>query len=268
MRHLESSLDWIKAFYESAIEWWGESWYDGENLKERLELVQHYGNHDDKRILELGAGTGETAVYLCDRGYSVLAVDVCKKNVELMNEMRKTRPSLRVVDGDFLTVNIEEAFPTVCMFETFGLGSDKDQRELLKRIQRHWLTDNGVLILDVYHPFGPIKAAGTKQELDKLDNVPGSVDMTEYSYYDGIKNRWIDVWEPRNDPGKSRTQSIRCYSPADLMLLMEGTGLVIHKILYKKRIIAFEQDEINIENAFDDSNREYSYSVIVKKNRP
>jgi len=186
-------------------------------------------------------------------------------NIELINEMSKKRPSLKAIEGDFLKVRIEEKFSTICMFESFGLGSDSDQRKLLRRIARNWLTDNGVLIMDVYHPCGPIKAAGTKQSLDRLENVPGSVDMTEYSYYDGIKNRWIDIWEPVNDKASTKIQSVRCYSPADLFLLLAGSGLKVQNILYKGQSVDFKNDEIKTENAFEDSGQDYAYTAILRK---
>ncbi|MEW5872283.1 MAG: class I SAM-dependent methyltransferase [Chloroflexota bacterium] len=265
MIHRENRTDWIKAFYASAVEWWGESWYDGENLKARLQIIQQYGSQEDQRILELGAGTGETAAYLCEHGYSVVAVDICRKNVELINAMRAKRPSLSAIEGDFLSVAIPGRFPIVCMFETFGLGSDRNQRKLLERVYRDWLEDNGVFILDVYHPCGPIKAAGTQRSLDRLAHVPGSVDMTEYSLYDGVKNRWIDIWEPVNDKASARVQSIRCYTPADLLLLLDGTGFVVQKMLYKGQAIDFENAEIKTENVFEDSERNYAYTVILEK---
>jgi hypothetical protein len=53
MKHHEGNVDWIKSFYDSAAAWWGGSWYDGENLQGRLEVVQQFGNQTDKRILEL-----------------------------------------------------------------------------------------------------------------------------------------------------------------------------------------------------------------------
>lgn len=79
MIHQENKRDWIKAFYDSAVEWWGDSWYDGENLQGRLELVQSYGSQTDKRILELGAGIGETAEYLCTHGYSSGEIGPCPR---------------------------------------------------------------------------------------------------------------------------------------------------------------------------------------------
>jgi SAM-dependent methyltransferase len=264
MKHRESKVDWIKSFYDSAADWWGASWYNGENLQGRLEIIRQYGNQDNQHILELAAGTGETAAYLCDHDYSVTAVDISKRNIELMCEMKKNRPSLQVVEGDLLKVQISEKFPTICMFEAFGMGSDQDQRMLLKRIKMDWLQKGGVFILDVYHPCGPIKAAGQKRILDRLENIPGSVDMTEYSYYDGIKNRWINIWEPVNDKESARIQSIRCYTPADLILLLEGTGLIVQKIVYRGREIDFESDEIRTENVLDDENRSYYYTAILE----
>lgn len=37
-------------------------------------------------------------------------------------------------------------------------------------------------------------------------------------------SRWIDEWVPVARPDAARAQSIRCYTPADLLLLLEGTG--------------------------------------------
>ncbi len=46
--------------------------------------------------------------------------------------------------------------------------------------------------------------------------------MTERSFYDTVLGRWIDEWEPVGDIAKTRRQSIRCYTPADLLLLLEA----------------------------------------------
>jgi hypothetical protein len=125
------------------------------------------------------------------------------------------------------------------------------------------------MILDVYHPFGPIRASGTRQELDKLENIPGSVDMTEYSYYDPIKNRWIDIWEPKDNKEGSKTQSIRCYTPADFILLAESSGLSIEVMLYMGKVLKFDRPEIMSENIFEtiDTDRNYAYTVIMRKSK-
>ncbi len=265
MNHRVGDFEWIKSFYDAAANWWGESWYEGENLENRLDIVRKYASKKEKRILELAAGTGETAAYFCDHGYTVVAVDISHLNFELMSIFQKNQPNLQVVEGDFLKVDIKERFPTVCMFESFGFGSDQEQQQLLKRISENWLTPNGVLILDVYHPVGPILSAGKKQELDKLENVAGSVDMTEYSHYDPIKSRWIDIWEPKNNKEDKRIQSIRCYTPADFILLAKDCGLSIEKMIFCGKEIDHENPEVTLENVFAINNGSYSYTVILRK---
>lgn len=266
----EQQLDRIRAFYEAAAGWWGESWYDGENLQARLDLVERYGFADTGRrqaeeILELGAGTGETAAFLCDHGYSVVAVELCRRNIELLQRFQRTRPALRVMEGDYLTIGLDGRFPVVCVFEAFGLGSDRDQRSLLRRISREWLAPGGIAILDVYHPYGPIRDAGTARRLDRLGNVPGSVDMTEYCRYDGIHNRWIDIWEPVHDKAAAQTQSIRCYTPDDLRLLLEGTGLGIETLLFRGRTVDLDPEGSGSVNPFENADNQYSYVAILRK---
>ena len=263
MKHREGRIDWIQSFYNSAVEWWGDSWYQGENLAARLNLIKKYGKGND--ILELAAGTGETAAYLCENGYSVTAVDICKANIELMEKMSKKYAQLTVVEGDMLKVKLDRKFSTVCMFESFGLGSDKEQRQLLKKIADEWLTDEGRLIMDVYHPFMPVRDAGSKIELDKLDQVSTSVDMTDYTYFDSVKCRWVDFWEPKDKKENAKAQSIRCYTPADFLLLIENTGMSIEKIEFRGREIQYADDEITTENIFENKDRWYSYLAVMKK---
>jgi SAM-dependent methyltransferase len=215
---------WINAFYDSAAEWWGESWYEGENLEPRLDQVKRLAGEPPKRLLELGAGTGETAAYIAAAGYAVTAVDLREKNYAFIKKVSSRYPDVTAIRGDFLTMEISEKFDAVCLFEAFGLGTDFDQRNLLKRIACDWLTPEAVAILDVYLPYDPIKISGTSQSLERLEGIPGSVDMTERSLFDPVLGRWIDEWEPLCNPATARRQPIRCYTPADLLLLLEGTG--------------------------------------------
>ena len=263
MIHKEGQTDWIQSLYSSAVEWWGESWYEGENLKDRLDIVKKYGKGNE--VLELAAGTGETAAYLCEHGYSVTAVDLCKANISLMNKMRIKYKTLSVIEANMLELQLDRKFPTVCIFEAFGLGSDKEQRILLKKIADEWLADDGVLVMDVYHPFMPMRSAGSKLELDKLPDVPGSVDMTDYTYFDPVKCRWIDVWEPRQNKTSAKVQSIRCYTPADFLLLTENTGMRLEKLEFRGKNLEFHTDEVSTENIFDNDDRWYSYLAVMKK---
>ncbi len=264
MVHDVNDRAWVKAFYDSAADWWGESWYEGENLPSRLEQVQRFAGKAPKTLLELGAGTGETAAYLAAAGYPITAVDISDKNYALLRKIAAKYPGVTAVQGDFYTVAVSGKFEAVCLFEVFGMGTDTEQRSLLRRIAAEWLAPGGVVLMDVYHPFGPVRMAGTQQSLDRLENVPGSVDMTERSYYDGVLGRWIDEWEPVGAPENTRRQSIRCYTPADLLLLLEGTGLkVVHAEFCGQ---AFDPQPIQVATSSPMHNFEKNsaYTVVLK----
>lgn len=254
---------WVTEFYDSAAEWWGYSWYEGENLRPRLAKVQRFVGAAPKSLLELGAGTGETAAYLAAAGYTVTAVDISAKNYALLAEVAARWPGVTAFRGDFYTAAIPGRFDAVCLFETFGMGADADQRRLLRRIAAEWLAPGGVVILDVYHPFGPIRQAGAAQSLDRLEDVPGSVDMTERSYYDAILGRWIDEWEPVGDSAGARRQSVRCYTPADLLLLLEGTGLRIVHAEFAGQAFDPAPGEVTTVSPLHDYESDYAYTVIL-----
>lgn len=264
MVHDPNSRDWVKAFYDSAADWWGESWYEGENLQYRLARVEKYIGKPPKDLLELAAGTGETAGFLAAAGYAVTALDISDKNYQMISKLASQTPLITAVQGDFLTTHLDHQFDAVCLFEGFGMGTDNDQRLLLKRIRTKWLKPGGVLLMDVYHPFGPIRLAGSVQELDRLEDVPGSVDIIERSYYDGILGRWVDEWQPVEKPENLRRQSIRCYTPADLCLLLEGTGLEIAHAEFAGGVFDPRPQDVSLETAVNDYEKDYAYCVVLK----
>ncbi|MBN1260903.1 MAG: methyltransferase domain-containing protein, partial [Anaerolineae bacterium] len=94
---------WVKEFYDSATEWWGYSWYEGKNLRPRLETVKRFAGKAPKNLLELGAGTGETAAFLAMAGYTVTAVDISEKNYALLSRVAAQCPGMTVIEGDFYT---------------------------------------------------------------------------------------------------------------------------------------------------------------------
>jgi hypothetical protein len=52
-------------------------------------------------------------------------------------------------------------------------------------------------------------------------------DLTQARDFDPVGCRFVDRWWPADAPERALAQTIRCYSPADLLLLLEGTGLAL-----------------------------------------
>lgn len=224
------SADWVRDFYNRTADWWGAS-TDDERATRHVEIVARLTGPDPKRILDLGSGPGGIAAALADAGHSVVAVEFSDR-VRYAHEL-VTRPragSLEAVQADFYTVLLDGRFEVITCWETFGIDSDTDQRRLLRRMAGEWLAPGGCVLMDVYNPARPARHAGEALVLPPLAGVPGSVEMVNRSYYDPVHSRWIDEWQPTTAPQDALAQSLRCYSPADLLLLLEGTGLTVKRL--------------------------------------
>jgi hypothetical protein len=134
------------------------------------------------------------------------------------------------LEADFYTVRLSGRFDVVCYWDGFGLGSDADQRRLLERVGRDWLALGGCVLVDVFNPARFARHAGTEEILPPLKGVTGSVEMRHRCHYDPVQVRWIDEWQPVTAPDQALAQTVRCYSPADLILLLEGTGLKLVRV--------------------------------------
>jgi len=229
----ESTLAWVKPYYTRAGEYWDPTGVEQQHL-DRLATMVRLCGPGPHRVLELGAGTGEAAVAMADAGHSVVALDFSPtraNNIELLARKRR-KGDLTAIRADFYTVDLNREFDVVCYWDGFGVGSDSDQRRLLKRIAHEWLKPGGCALVDVFSPFRWVNETGKVWNLDR--NHPSHRFKQRRSFdYDPINSRFLDTWCPIDDetgePNESMaiTQKIRCYTPGDLQLLLEGTGLAL-----------------------------------------
>ena len=184
-------------------------------------VTAHLGG--PRRVLELGSGGGQFAVAAALQGHDVTALERVPLLAEHTRSLaREGGTPLEVQQADFYTVQLPEAhYDAVCYWDGFGIGTDDDQRRLLRRVAG-WLAPTGRMYLDVMTPWYWANATGNAPQL------PGYV--RDYGF-DADGCRMLDTYTP--DSGgepftqSSFTQSLRCYSPADLRLLLQGTGLTL-----------------------------------------
>ncbi len=240
------SLEWIKDFYTQAGIWWGPDPQEEGVHDARAKTVERLAGPGVKKILDLGTGPGVTAATLADCGHSVVAIELSPTRAQYARELAKIsrKGSLTVLETDFYTVPLNQRFDVICCWEVFGLGSDADQRRLLRRISQEWLEPTGCVLMDVYSPIRPARDADTARRLAPLKGVPGSVEMFNRCYFDPVQCRWIDEWEPTPAPAQALAQTLRCYTPADLLLLLEGTGLAVKRMEIDGAPIDFQSAQI------------------------
>ena len=193
------------------------------------------------------------AALMADDGHHVVAVELSPIYANYAREHLKTPRigTLEIIEADFYTVELAGRFDVVCYWDGFGVGSDADHRCLLQRIARHWLAPNGYVLMDVFSPIKPARDANTTVQLDPLDGVPELVKMNRRCHFDPLNCRWIDEWEPVDAPDQALAQTVRCYTPVDFLLLLEGTHLTLKHLEVDGEALDFKSGPIVTERSTD-----------------
>jgi len=247
-------VDWVEEFYDKQVKWTGS--YTGPVTKfhrDKVQAIEKTLGLTPKKILELGSGGGQFAVAAASRGHEVIAVELNANLVKHGEKLAKSEgtSNLKFIEGNFYEVFLEDNFDVICYWDGFGIGEDSDQRRLLKR-NSNWLKPNGKVFMDIYTPWYWAKVSGKKMSFPSFKRC--------YNF-DPYGCRMLDKWWPEDDESQRVTQSLRCYSPADLEMLIEDTGLMIEMIQpggamdYENMLFL---DEVPLEDAM-------SYLVILGK---
>jgi SAM-dependent methyltransferase len=222
----DGRVDWVANFYAKQYEWadWRHRWsaFNPDRRDPRVDAVTRHAGSEPLRILELGSGTGTTAAALAVAGHDVVAIELQAELAAHTQELAAmvTGGSLRAIAGDFYETEPPGKFDVVAYFDGFGIGSDDDQRRLLRRIAR-WLTPGGCALVDILAPWYWVRQSGNEEEFPMGSGI---------WYLDGFDAEGCRMTERMWRIGHGEeavTQSLRCYSPADLRLLLEETGLSV-----------------------------------------
>lgn len=225
-------MNWVENFYSRTGAWWGRAEaHVTERDYHRVSLMHEHTGADPKRVLELGSGYGTTAVAMTMAGHTVTAVEISDRadfTAELAGNV--TLGALTVIKDDFYAVHLAEQFDVVCYWNGFGTGSDADQRRLLSRIARHWLRPGGVALIDVFNPFVWARWDGDEEHRMADPSRGYEHELFERTTFDPVTCTAVDTWWEAGSPDDKISQALRCYTPADLTLLLAETGLQITAI--------------------------------------
>ncbi len=211
-------IPWAREFYARQAAW-GQVYAGPVTPRQRARAawVRARVGAAARRALDLGAGGGQNALALAEEGFAVTAVEQVPALARAIRQQiaAHSQAAVTLVEADFYQVALPAAaFDIVVYWDGFGLGDDAAQRVLLRRI-RHWLQPAGWAFLEVYTPWHAWRTAGLRQRVGRA--------WREYGF-DPNACRWLDRWW-LEETGEEVVQSLRCYTPADLHLLLEGTGL-------------------------------------------
>ncbi|MGO1056993.1 class I SAM-dependent methyltransferase [Crossiella sp. CA198] len=220
-------MDWVRDFYSRTGAWWAAA--DArvsERDERRVALLRAHGPARG-RVLELGSGYGSTAVSTARAGYAVTAVEISDRALAVPELAADLPPgALTAHQADFFEIELPGGFDAVCYWNGFGVGSDADQRRLLARIAG-WLRPGGVAMVDVFNPFVWAGWDGDEEHLLPDPDRGYRHELRERTSFDPVTCTATDTWWDTADPARTLTQTLRCYTPADLSLLLTGTGLAL-----------------------------------------
>jgi SAM-dependent methyltransferase len=223
-------VDWAEGFYSTTGRWWGAA-ESGITQRDhdRVALVRACCGTEAVTMLELGCGYGNTAAAAARNGFRVTGVDISGTRLEFAKQYANADApaSPRFVHADFYTFETAEQFDVVCYWNGFGIGTDADQRRLLRLIRDRWLAPGGRAIIDVANPLVWARWAGDTSHRAARPDAGYQHALTELTDFDPAACRYTDTWWEQDQPEQRHTQTGRCYTPADFRLLLEGTGLTL-----------------------------------------
>lgn len=215
-------MEWVKEFYNQQYKWMESN--DNQMLTMQEKLLQKIHKHANKpvnTILELGGGKGYFAIAAALEGYQVTVIELIEEATQSkkkLAELYSVQDKIKIITGNFYTVELDQQYDVVCYWDGFGIGTDSEQQKLLWRIES-WLASDGVALIDIYTPWFWKKVAG--QEMQVTEKLKRKYD------FDVETCRMLDSWWDENEASAVMTQSLRCYSPVDLQLLLQNHKLTL-----------------------------------------
>jgi len=213
----------VREYYESQSRTFGQSAITDEHRRIAHVIASIAGTSGDSgTALEIGCGNGAVAAVLADQGMTVTAVDFDSAAMAIARSFAEPRGGcLRPVEADFYTANLPGNYDLVYYWDGFGVGEDEDQIRLLARV-RGWLAPGGRAVVDVFSTYYWIQKHGTSSVFQATNG-----DQWERRIeFDFRECRMNDSWVNLDDASISpRSQSLRCYTPADFVALVSQAGL-------------------------------------------
>lgn len=206
---------WAHSFYDVQEELTG--CYSGPihplHRERAAQLREQYAG----ALLELGSGGGQFAVAAALAGFDVIALEYrAAGTAQALKLAREHGAALRALTGDFYRDDPGGPFHLIVYWDGFGIGTDEEQRHLLKRLPG-WLVPGGRALIEVYMPYYWARNAGYVHRTPQYVQTYG---------FDAEGCRLTDTYAAGgHGQPQQYTQSLRCYTPADFQLLLLGTGL-------------------------------------------
>ncbi|MCX7592404.1 MAG: methyltransferase domain-containing protein [Fischerella sp.] len=195
-----------------------------------LDLASKYGDP----ILELGCGTGRTAIPLAEAGFQVTGIDISDSMLEFA---RQKSSLVNWVKGDMCNFDLNTEFSLITLpYFTFNILLELEEAESCLACVRRHLQSGGKFAIDLLNPYprylnDVVHLAG-KRILDCIFPNPqggGSIIATSTREYD-VEHQIATERLFYHIPGREEVVEdikIRLYFPQEIEILLKYNGFKV-----------------------------------------
>ena len=187
-----------------------------------------------KRILEMGCGTGNHALILADRGYSVIGIDASRSMIKIAREKaRKRKSNIAFKQMTFQDLKFKKKFDAVeCLFNSIDYITEIDQlRDVFSRINGI-LAQKGLFVFDFrnanpsmkeYDPERVIHLKFGKKDFFRI--AASRIDLTSKLFSTSYDCILIDG--NKLEKRFTETHQIRVFSPDEMAEYLKDSGFSV-----------------------------------------
>lgn len=200
-----SGRDWNESYAAGDLPW------DSGAPDEQLVLAVERGDLRPGRVLEVGCGTGTNALWLAQRGFDVVAVDVAPLAIEAARRKAPAGARCELVALDFLAAAPPRA-PYDLVFDRgcFHVFDDADTRARFAARVAALLAPGGQWLSLVGSTEGPARDAGPprRSARDLADAIEPALELVELRtfLFDGRFPAWAVRSRRRETPAQPSTR--------------------------------------------------------------
>lgn len=197
-------------------------------LDDMLVRLNFNGTH----VLDMGCGTGDTAMWFSDKGYEVTGIDISKAMLtEAKRKATEEGMKITYLEKDMRKLTFKNEFDlAVCLFDSMNHILKEEELSMVMKGAYHALKKGGWFLFDMVTPYELSQQwddAVRRETSDKIELVLNST----YDRKTRIATLNGTFTDQSGKTPKIFTQSFqeRAYTPTQMNEIIKSSGLVLRE---------------------------------------
>jgi len=230
------------------VDWFDTSWYhqlyrkrDHQEAQRFIDnLLGYLGAEQENWFLDLACGKGRHSIYLAEKGYNVVGLDLSPESIQAAQEMETEHLQFMVHD-------MRKKYPTqkfdfiLNLFTSFGyFETDQEHLDVLLNMKDGLKEANSLLVLDFFNAQKVMKGLRKKEVIEDGETIFEISRKVE----SGFVKKKILVVEGNNKYEFS--ERVRLYTLDDFTTLFAQAGLSIMDVFGDYKLNPYNEDSTRL----------------------